>query len=208
MSDVFEPEEGAAVSSSGEAEVRAQVPMTVTVNLGELLDAYIGEIPAYTGDPDDEYEPPSPVAGALINAAAHLMVRQVKEDADGYTAMVNRIREKISQAIEGVVADELVKPYLPVDSYGEPRRGAEPTTLREQIGKQASEMMAKGMVGSNRYDNTPAGVVKEFIDKEIRQLVQGELKQALDQAKAQVLDQVKDQAAQVITDLVARNAVR
>lgn len=185
-------------------EIQATVPITVTVDLQELLAAQVGEIPQYTGDPDDEYEPPTPMVGAIVNGVAHIMASQLKNDATGYSGMKSLIRERIEAKIDEIVAGQLDREFLPVDAYGETIRHAEPTTLREQIKKQASDALAKGMKPSDRY-NSDLGGIKKYIDTEIDKLIKTELLKEVESAKQQVVAKVRANAAQVITDTVARS---
>lgn len=185
-------------------EIQATVPITVTVDLQELLAAQVGEIPQYTGDPDDEYEPPTPMVGAIVNGVAHIMASQLKNDATGYGGMKSLIRDRIEAKIDEIVAVQLDREFLPVDAYGEVLRSAEPTTLREQIKKQASDALAKGMKPSDRY-NSDLGGIKKYIDSEIDKLIKTELLKEVESAKQQVVAKVRANAAQVITDTVARS---
>lgn len=188
-------------------EIQATVPITVTVDLEQLLTAQVGDVPAYTGDPDDEYEPPTPLIGAIITGVAHTLAGKLMADAVGYHGMRDRIRTRIDEQIELIVTAQLDREFLPVDSYGEVQRGAKPTTLREQIKTQTSDALAKGMQPGDRY-NSKLGGLKKYIDGEIDRQIKGELQSAVAEAKAAVVDKVKANAAQVITETITRSAVR
>ena len=182
-------------------EIQATVPITVTVDLEQLLAAHVGDIPAWTGDPDDEYEPPTPLIGAIITGVAHVMAGKLMADATGYQGMKGRIRDAIDEKVADIVTGQLDREFLPVDSYGEVQRHAEPTTLREQIKAQASTALAKGMKPSDRY-NTDLGGLKKYIDTEIDRQIKNELAEAVKEAKATVVAKVKANAAQLITDTI------
>lgn len=188
-------------------DIKATVPITVTVDLQELLAAQVGEIPQYTGDPDDEYEPPTPMVGAIVNGVAHIMASQLKHDATGYSGMTALIRTRIEAKIDEIVTGQLDREFKPVDSYGETIRSADPTTLREQIKKQASDTFANGFAPSDRYgsDKAGRGSLKKYIDTEIDRLIKTELAKEVEAAKQQVVAKVRANAAQVITDTVARS---
>lgn len=186
-------------------EIQATVPITVTVDLQELLIANVGEIPPYTGDPDDEWEPPTPMIGAIVTAVASQLAHTLKSDATGYNGMKHAIRTLIDEKIAEIVTEQLEREFLPVDSYGEVIRSAEPITLREQIKKQASDAFAKGLAPSDRYGNTAGkGALKKYIDTEIDRLIKTELAKEVEAAKQQVVAKVRANAAQVITDTIAR----
>ena len=187
-----------------QTEIQATVPITVTVDLEQLLTAHVGDAPAWTGDPDDEYEPPTPLIGAIITGVAHVMAGKLMADATGYQGMKGRIRDAIDEKVGEIVAAQLDREFLPVDSYGEVQRHAEPTTLREQIKTQASTALAKGMKPSDRY-NTDLGGLKKYIDTEIDRQIKNELAEAVKEAKATVVAKVKANAAQVITDTITRS---
>ncbi len=184
-----------------QTEIQATVPITVTVDLEQLLTAHVGDIPAWTGDPDDEYEPPTPLIGAIITGVAHVMAGKLMADATGYQGMKGRIRAAIDEKVADIVTGQLDREFLPVDSYGEVQRHAEPTTLREQIKTQASTALAKGMKPSDRY-NTDLGGLKKYIDTEIDRQIKTELAEAVKEAKATVVAKVKANAAQLITDTI------
>ena len=187
-------------------DIKATVPITVTVDLQELLIANVGEIPPYTGDPDDEWEPPTPMIGAIVNAVAAHMAWTLKNDATGYNGMKHAIRTAIDEKIAEIVTEQLEREFLPVDSYGEVIRHAEPITLREQIKKQASDALAKGLAPSSQYSNNASqGAIKKYIDTEIDKLIKAELLKEVEAAKQQVVAKVRANAAQVITDTVARS---
>jgi hypothetical protein len=188
-------------------EIQATVPITVTVDLEQLLTAQVGEVPAWTGDPDDEYEPPTPLIGAIITGVAHTMALKLMSDSTGYNGMKHAIKSRIDEQISEIVAGQLDREFLPVDSYGEVIRSAEPTTLREQIKKQASDALAKGMSPADRYGSS-AGGLKKYIDTEIDRQIKSELAEAVKEAKAAVVAKVQANAAQVITDTITRSAVR
>lgn len=189
-------------------EIKASVPLTLSVDLHELLEATVGHIPVYTGDPDDDYEP-NPVVGVLVQAAARILADKLMSDAKGYHGMQARIREAIDEKLAEMVTIELDKPFKPVDSYGEAVRGAEPTTLRALIGKQASEALAKGMAPSDRYSNDATkGALKKYIEGEIDRQIKTELQAEVAKAKAAVVDKVKANVTAVITDAITRTAVR
>jgi hypothetical protein len=187
-------------------QIGTNVPITITLDLDQLLASTVGPIPAYTGDPDGDWEP-DPVGGAIIHQAATILARSVNHDERvGYRT---RYREAIQEALGRLVEAELDKPFLPVDAYGEPRRGAEPTTLRAEIGRQAADLLAMGMAPNDRYSNDPVrGALKKYIDGEIDRQIKGELQEAVKQAKLQVIDKVKANVAAVITDTITRTAVR
>jgi hypothetical protein len=190
-------------------DLNATVPITVSLDLQELLNATVGPIPAYTGDPDDYQEPPPPLHSEIIGAAAHLVARKLMSDATGYQGLQSRIRDAIDAKLGEMVTAELDKPFKPVDSYGEVLRSAEPTSLRAQIGKQAAEALAKGMAPSDRYSSDSIrGALKKYIDTEIDRQIKGELAETVKQAKAAVVDKVKANVTQVITDTITRTAVR
>lgn len=187
-------------------DIKATVPITVTIDLQELLVANVGEIPPYSGDPDEEWEPPTPMVGAIVSAVATQMAWQLKNDATGYHGMQARIRDQIDEKIAEIVNTQLEREFKPVDQYGEVKRSAEPTTLREQIKTQASDVLAKGMAPSDRYSNSKVqGVLREYINGEIVRLIKTELDQAVKDAKTEVVAKVKANAAQVITDTLARS---
>ncbi len=188
-------------------EIQATVPITVTVDLEQLLTAQVGDIPAWTGDPDDEYEPPTPLIGAIITGVAHVMAGKLMADATGYQGMKGRIRDAIDERVGEIVAAQLDREFKPVDSYGEVIRHAEPTTLREQIKTQASDALAKGMQPGDRY-NSKLGGLKKYIDEEIDRQIKKELQQEVAAAKAAVVDKVKANAAAVIADTITRSVVR
>lgn len=186
-------------------QIDATVPVTITIDLQQLLTANVGEIPPYAGDPDDEWEPPTPVVGAIVNAVAAHMAAQLKHDATGYQGMKGMIRDQIEEKIGEIVAGQLDREFKPVDQYGEVQRNAEPTTLREQIKKQAETVLAKGMAPSDRYSNDKVqGVLRKYIDDEIARLIKAELAKEVEKAKAEVLAKVKGSAAQVITETITR----
>jgi hypothetical protein len=190
---------------SNAEQIDATVPVTITIDLQQLLTANVGEIPPYTGDPDDEWEPPTPMVGAIVGATANQLAVELKRDATGYHGMQSRIRDQIDEKIAEVVAGQLDREFKPVDSYGEVQRNAEPTTLREQIKKQAETVLAKGMAPRDQYSNNPVqGVLRKYIDDEIARLIKAELAKAVEQAKAEVLAKVKGSAAQVITDTITQ----
>lgn len=187
-------------------QLDTNVPITITLDLHQLLSSTVGPIPAYTGDPDDEWEP-DPVGGAIIQQAAAILARSLNHDER--VAYRTRYREAIQDALGRLVEAELDKPFQPVDAYGEPRRSAEPTTLRAEIGRQAADLLAKGMAPNDRYSNDPVkGALKKYIDGEIDRQIKGELAEAVKQAKAAVVDKVKANVTQVITDTITRSAVR
>lgn len=188
-------------------DIKASVPLTLSVDLNELLEATVGHVPVYTGNPDDEYEP-NPVVGVLVDAAARVLANKLMSDAKGYHGMQAHIRDAIDTKLAEMVTDELDKPFKPVDSYGDFIRSAELTTLREQIGKQASNAIAKGMAPVDRYGNSANGALKKYIDTEIDRQIKGELAEAVKEAKAAVVDKVKANVTQVITDTITRTAVR
>lgn len=188
-------------------EIRATVPVTLTVDLEQVLTAYVGDVPAYTGDPDDEYEAPSPMVGAIIAGVADTLARKLMQDATGYAGMKGAIRDAIDAKVAEIVTGQLDREFKPVDMYGEVDRYAEPTTLREQIKTQASAALAKGMKPSDRY-NSDLGGLKKYIDTEIDRQIKVELAEAMKEAKTAVVDKVKATAAQVVTDTITRGLVK
>lgn len=186
-------------------EISTTVPITITVDLQELLVANVGEIPQYTGDPDDEWEPPTPMIGAIVSSVSAYMAAELKRDAVGYRGMQSMIRDQIEGKIAEIVEAQLEREFKPVDSYGEVKRNAEPTTLREQIKTQANAVLAKGLAPRDQYSNDKVqGVLRKYIDDEIARLIKAELAKAVEQAKAEVLAKVKSSAAQVITDTITQ----
>lgn len=188
-------------------EIRATVPVTITVDLEEMLTAYVGEVPAWTGDPDDEYEPPNKMIGAIIAGVSDTLARKLINDATGYAGMKHVIKTQIDEKVAEIVAGQLDREFLPVDSYGEVQRHAQPTNLREQIKSQTELALAKGMKPGDRYGSDLGGI-KKYIDTEIDRQIKTELAEALKEAKTQVVDKVKAAAAQVITDTITKGAVR
>lgn len=188
-------------------EIKASVPLTLSISMQDLLDATVGTIPPYSGNPDDEWEP-HPVAGLIIDRAARLLSLELSRDErSGYRT---RYRDAIQERLGVLVEEELQKPFLPVDTYGEPKRGAEPTTLRAEIGRQAADALAKGMSTGETYSGTRRGVgsLRKYIETEIDRQIKGELQAAVTAAKAAVVDKVKANVSQVITDTITRTAVR
>lgn len=189
-------------------EINSTVPITLTIDLQQLLNATVGTIPEYTGDPDADEWQPDPVSGAIIDAAARQLAREVSRDER--SSYRTYYRDAIDKALGELIAAELDKPFKPVDQYGEVKTSAEPTTLRDAIGKQAAEVIAKGMnpgsTWNGRRENV--GSLTKYIDTEIDRQIKGELQAAVAEAKAAVVDKVKANAAQVITDTIARAAVR
>lgn len=191
-------------------QIKAEAEVTVTLNLEQLLHATVGEIPEFTGDYDyeegREFEPPTPLYGAIVQAAASQLVAEVKRDAQGYRGLSAAIRTVIEERITEQVTAELDREFKPVDSYGEVLRNADPTTLREQIGKQAREALAQGMAPGDRsgYNSGHKGAVRKYIDAEITKQIQTELQAEVAAAKALVVSKVKDAAAQAITDQIAK----
>lgn len=187
---------------AGLEKIDATVPVTITVDLQELLIANVGEIPTYTGDPDDDWEPPTPMIGAIVGATASQLAAELKRDATGYQGMKGMIRDQIDNQIAQIVAGQLDREFKPVDQYGEVQRNAEPTTLREQIKTQATAAIANGMKPSDRNYGRSAGDLKKYIDTEVDRAIKQELAEALKEAKAEVLAKVKANAAQVITQTI------
>lgn len=183
--------------------IEATVPVTVTLDLHELLQATVGDIPPYSGDPDDEWIH-EPLVGEIVGQAASIIAKKLMSDAKGYRTMSKFIRDMIDTKLAEMVDAELNKPYVPVDSYGEKVRGVDPTTLRAQIGTQINEALAKGMSPSSRYGSDPtAGVLKKYIDTEIGNKLQNEFKAAIEKGKKEVLDKIQEKAAAVIAQTIA-----
>lgn len=189
-------------------QIKAEAEVTVTLNLQQLLHATIGEIPPYTGDPDDDFEMPTPLYGAIVQAAATQLVHDIRRDAEGYRGLSGKVREVIEERISEAIVEQLDREFKPVDSYGEVQRNADPTTLREQIGKQARDALAQGMAPSDRsgYNSGTKGAVRKYIDAEIDRQIKTELQAEVASAKALVVAKVKDAAAQAITDQITKGA--
>lgn len=187
-------------------ELRANVPVTVSLDINDLVKAYVGEIPTYTGDPDDEMEPPPPLYGEIIGAAAHIVAQSVIRDTTRYGGLKSRVDAQIDAALNAGIVAELEKPFKPVDSYGQVDRHADPTTLREQIGKHAAEWIAKGMKGSRSGYSSDNGALYQYINKELEQLIKTDLKAVADSARAAVTQKVQKEAATVIADIITKTA--
>lgn len=184
-------------------DLKANVPVTVSLDIEELVQAYVGTIPTYTGDPDDDVEAPPPLYGEIITAAAHVVARSVINDTTRYGGLKRYVEDAITRQLDTLVAAELEKPFKPVDTYGEVIRGAEPTSLREQIGQHATTWIAKAMKSGSRYasDN---GELYKYIDGELLKLLKTDLKAAADQARAAVTTKIQTEAAKVLGDIITQ----
>lgn len=178
--------------------------MTVTIDMQELLGSVVGEIPPYSGDPEDEWQP-TYLHNEIIGAAAQIVAEKLMKDAKSYQGLSKALKQAIEEKLAEMIEEELVKPYAQLDTYGEVKRGAEPITLRDQIKTQVDEALKKSMAPSDRYNNDPAwGALRKFIDNQIAAVLQKDFADAIAKGKKEVLDKIEKNAAEVIAKTIAK----
>lgn len=185
----------------------AKVPLTVEIDLNQLLVSVVGEIPTFTGDPGEPGWEPAFMFNEIIQAAATIVAGKLMSNATEYQGLAKKLKEAIDLKLSDMVSAALDKPYVKLDTYGEPLRGAESTTLRETIKEQVAITLSKGMQPGDRYSSNSTnvnGAVKKYVDAQVLEVINKDFKEAIDKAKAEVVGKIKDKAAQVIAETIEK----
>ena len=179
-------------AEQGTEEIKANAPVTITLSIDELLNHLV---PDYNGDPSSIHQD-------LIAMAAHKIVK----DAADYDFQ-QEIREAVRRSLDSVVLEALTTFYQPSDTYG--MNKGEPTSLREELIKQAKNHLEQAMMPADRYgDSKVKGSVRQFITDEVERTFHLELKGAVDAAKQAVLDAVAAKGTAFMTEAFADAAVK
>jgi len=164
----------------------------VTIELD--LTAFVGNV--FQDESGEYHDGTSAVREQLIERAAWMIREDVIEDVR------KEARKASAPVIEAYVAEivsaTLEGEFRPVNGYGEPSRKA--TTLREQIGKEASEWLTKK---ADRYGSGPnnlEAVVKKVVDQQLAR----DFTKIIADEKAKIVVQLRNAAAEMLAKEAAK----
>lgn len=143
------------------------------------------------------------VADLLAVRLAEQAGRQAR-DAMGYGEIRARIESAIDRLVEAKLDDLIEREVMPTDGFGKPT--GEPTTLAEQIMKQAAAWFSKP--ASDRVPGTRQTNLEALVAKVVDRRVTDELKKVVQQAVADAKEQVQAVIARMFADEAAKAVSR
>ena len=169
--------------------------MKIEIDLNDL---------GFTYDLDGDPIGRQTLTDAIVEAAAHLIVREIKD------TLVKDIRQQVTaqvaEQVTTVVAEEMAKPIQRTTLWGE--KQGEPTSVREMIRERIEKYMAAPASRRDRYNSGRSTVdnMVELVEQEVRAVMNTELKDAIAAAKREVVNTIRDKALAAAVDAIKPRA--
>jgi hypothetical protein len=179
----------AEVTTDQASQFEATIPVTVNINVRDLLNAGTGR--GYDYDSGQEYSTGN-LSRDVTKMVAGIIARELSPQ------IRDSIRAEIDTQVGTAITAALDGEFQPTDTYGSPR--GEKTTLRAEVVKTAQEWLAKP-VKNGSYNSSKTNL-DQYLTETVDRAIRKELDAAVKDAKEQVLGRVKDQAAEVIAKTV------
>lgn len=163
----------------------------VTIELD--LAAFAAQV--WSGD-DGEYQGDNEsLKVAVVERLALLIHKDIHKDVREAVSL--QVRDQVEARVGQIITDTLTSEFAMINEYGEVTRHK--TTLREQIGKQATEWLSKKADRYSGPSNLEA-IVKKVVDQQLAK----EFLTIIADEKAKIVEQLRAAAAVLLAKEAAK----
>lgn len=184
-------------------EVVAHAPITITIDVDELLKSHLGYRTVNVGsydDPEPEYVPGD---GQIIDVVADKLAARLNgEIAD---AVRNAVRDKALEKIDALIEEVMTTPIKLTSTYGEPK--SPEMSMREAMIKAMTDRLDEKVNSEGkRYDNFGRGqtYLQWCAEQTARAVIDKEMTDRCSAAAKQIKSATNDLVGKRIADMLGR----
>lgn len=179
--------------------VEAHVPITISIDVQQLLRSELGWTPQYSGHGPDDYEEEEPLPGGngkIVDVVAAKLADAIKKDV--LTDVKAAVKETALAKVDALIDEIMIQPLTLTSSYGEPKSGE--MTLREAMIKAMNDRLTSTVDSNGKpLDRNGYGRGMSFIQWHAEQAARAVLDKELTGQISAAVKQIKTAATNLVT---------